>query len=90
MRRFWCVLIERLQKTAVLIKLQLEAASIEKHIYEDERVVDNVNKFSTPQHVHISASVCPLCHSEKNTLRESAEKLQQAIINVLIKASELR
>lgn len=82
--------LERHQKTVELRKLQLEALSIEKHIYEEERVVDNVNKFSTPKHVHISASVCPFCHSDQNTLRESAEKLQQAIINVLIKASELR
>lgn len=74
--------LERTQKTGALRKLQQQAASIDKHIQEEERFVDNVSKFSVPKHVHISASVCPFCHTEKNTLRESAEKLQQAIIKV--------
>jgi len=74
--------LERTQKTAELRKLQRQAASIEKHIQEEDRFVENVNKFSSPKHVHISTSVCPFCHAEKNTLRESAEKLQQAIMKV--------
>src|SRR5690606_27419978 len=32
--------------------------------------------------VHISASVCPFCHTEKDSLRQSAGKLQQAITKV--------
>ena len=71
--------LERTQKTAELRNLQRQAASINKHIQEEERFVDNVKQFSSPKHVHISASVCPFCHTEKDTLRESAEKLQQAI-----------
>ena len=74
--------LQRTQKTAELRKLQRQAASINKHIQEEERFVDNVKQFSSPKHVHISASVCPFCHTEKNTLRESAEKLQQAIMKV--------
>jgi hypothetical protein len=74
--------LERTQKTAELRKLQRQAASINKHIQEEERFVDNVKQFSSPKHVHISASVCPFCHTEKDTLRESAEKLQQAITKV--------
>jgi len=74
--------LQRTQKTAELRKLQRQAASINKHIQEDERFVDNVKQFSSPKHVHISASVCPFCHTEKDTLRESAEKLQQAITKV--------
>lgn len=74
--------LERNQKTAELRKLQRQAASINKHIQEEERFVDNVKQFSSPKHVHISTSVCPFCHTEKNTLRESAEKLQQAITKV--------
>ncbi|PSU57594.1 DUF3732 domain-containing protein [Photobacterium phosphoreum] len=70
------------QKTAELRKLQRQASSIGKHIQEEERFVSNVKQFTLPEHVHISASVCPFCHTEKNTLRESAEKLQQAIIKV--------
>ncbi|RXE49293.1 DUF3732 domain-containing protein [Chromohalobacter israelensis] len=73
---------ERTQKTAELRKLQRQAASINKHIQEEERFVDNVKQFSSPKHVHISASVCPFCHTEKDTLRESAKKLQQAITKV--------
>jgi hypothetical protein len=72
----------RTHKTAELRKLQRQAASINKHIKEEERFVDNVEKFSSPKHVHISASVCPFCHTEKDTLRECAEKLQKAITKV--------
>ncbi|MBU1417371.1 MAG: DUF3732 domain-containing protein [Proteobacteria bacterium] len=74
--------LARNQKTAELRKLQRQAASINKHIQEEKRFVDNVKQFSSPRHVYISASVCPFCHTEKDTLRESAEKLQQAITKV--------
>lgn len=74
--------LERTQKTAELRKLQRQATSINKHIQEEERFVDNVSKLNAPKHVHISASVCPFCHTEKESLRESAEKLQQAITKV--------
>jgi len=74
--------LQRSQKTAELRKLQRQAASIKKNIQEEELFVDNVKQFSSPKHVHISASVCPFCHTEKDTLRESAEKLQQAITKV--------
>jgi len=74
--------LERTLKTAELRKLQRQASSINKHIQEEERFVDNVSHFNSPKHVHISATVCPFCHTEKHGLRESAEKLQQAIIKV--------
>jgi len=74
--------LERTHKTAELRKLQRQAASINKHIQEEERFVDNISQFSSPKHVHISASVCPFCHTEKESLRESAEKLQHAITKV--------
>ncbi|WP_038870881.1 DUF3732 domain-containing protein [Vibrio jasicida] len=72
----------RNQKNAELRKLQRQASSINKHIQEEELFVDNVKQFSSPKHVHISASVCPFCHTEKDSLRQSAEKLQQAITKV--------
>jgi septal ring factor EnvC (AmiA/AmiB activator) len=74
--------LARNQKTADLRKLQRQAASISKHLKEEERFVDNVNQFSSPKHVHISASVCPFCQTEKDSLRQSAERLQQAITKV--------
>lgn len=74
--------LERTHKTAELRKLQRQAASINKHIEEEELFVNNAKKFSSPMHVHISTSVCPFCHSEKETLQKSAEKLQQAIMKV--------
>lgn len=74
--------LARNQKSAELRKLQRQASSINKHIQEEERFVDNVKQFSAPKHVHISSSICPFCHTEKDTLRESAEKLQQAITKV--------
>lgn len=74
--------LARNQKNAELRKLQRQASSINKHIQEEELFVDNVKQFSSPKHVHISASVCPFCHTEKDSLRQSAEKLQQAITKV--------
>ncbi len=74
--------LERTQKTVELRNLQRQAASINKHIQEEERFVDNVKQFSSPKPVYISASVCPFCHTEKDTLQESAEKLRQAITKV--------
>ena len=82
--------IERTQKTVELRKLHRKAVSISKHIQEEERFVDNVKQFSSPRHVHISASVCPFCHTEKDTLRESAEKLQQAITKVSSNLAQAR
>lgn len=72
----------RNQKAAELRSLQRQAASINKHIQEEKRFVNNVKQLNSPAHVHISASVCPFCHTEKDTLRESAQKLQQAITKV--------
>src|SRR5690606_26109058 len=81
-QRYTQLKLARNQKTAELRSLHRQAASINKHIQEEERFVDNVKQFSSPKHVHISASVCPFCHTEKDTLRESAEKLEQAITKV--------
>ena len=74
--------LARNQKATELRKLQRQASSINKHIQEEERFVDNVKQFSAPEHVHISTSICPFCHTEKDTLRESAEKLRLAITKV--------
>lgn len=81
-QRYEQLKLARNQKTAELRKLQRQAASINKHIQEEELFVENVKRFNSPQHVHISASVCPFCHTEKDNLRQSAEKLQQAITKV--------
>lgn len=80
--RYIALNLARNKTTADLRKSQREAASIEKHIQEEERFVDNIRKFGSPKNVHISASVCPFCHAEKDTLLESAVKLQQAITKV--------
>ena len=81
-QRYSQLKLARNQKTAELRKLQRQTSSIDKHIQEEERFVDNVKLFNSPKHVHISASVCPFCHTEKDALRQSAEKLQQAITKV--------
>ena len=82
--------LDRNQKATELRKLQRQASSINKHIQEEERFVGNVKQFSSPKHVNISASICPFCHTEKDTLRESAEKLQQAITKVSGNLSQAR
>ncbi len=74
--------LERNKKTAELRKLQSQTDSIKKHIREEKRFVDNIKQFGLPEHVHISASVCPFCHTEQDTLRQSAERLKQAITKV--------
>ncbi|MDO7243224.1 DUF3732 domain-containing protein [Acinetobacter pittii] len=74
--------LERNKKTAELRILQRQVISTNKHIQEEALFVENINKFSSPKHVHISSLVCPFCHTEKDTLRESAERLQQAIVKV--------
>ncbi|WP_338804033.1 DUF3732 domain-containing protein [Xenorhabdus griffiniae] len=81
-QRYEQLKLARNQKTAELRKLQRQSASINKHIQEEERFVSNAKQFSSPKHVHISTSVCPFCHTEKDSLRQSAEKLQQAITKV--------
>ncbi|MCZ8530922.1 DUF3732 domain-containing protein [Alteromonas sp. PRIM-21] len=81
-RRYNQLKLERTQKTSQLRRLQRQTASINKHIGEEERFSNNVKQFSTPTHVHISASVCPFCKTEKDTLQQSAEKLQRAITKV--------
>lgn len=82
--------LERTHKTAELRKLQRQAESINKHIQEEERFVENMSRFSSPKHVHISSSICPFCHTEKESLQESAEKLQQAITKVSGNLSQAR
>ncbi|MGA4742813.1 DUF3732 domain-containing protein [Acinetobacter junii] len=81
-QRYEQLKLARNQKTTELRKLQRQASSINKHIQEEERFVVNVKQFSLPEHVHISTSVCPFCHTEKDSLRQSAEKLKQAITKV--------
>lgn len=74
--------LERNEKTAELRKLQRQVIATNRHIQEEALFVENINKFSSPKYVQISSSVCPFCHTEKDTLRESAERLQQAIVKV--------
>lgn len=81
-QRYEQLKLARNQKTAELRKLQRQASSIHKHIQEEERFVVNIKQFNLPEHVHISTSVCPFCHTEKDSLRQSAEKLKQAITKV--------
>ena len=81
-RRYDQLKLARNQQAAELRKLQRQASSIKKHIQEEERFVDNVKQFTLPKDVRISAAVCPFCHTEKDSLRQSAEKLNQAITKV--------
>lgn len=80
----------RTEKTAELRKLQREAASINKHIQEEGRFIDKISRLQSPKQVEVSALVCPFCHTEKNSLVESAERLQQAIVKVSSNISHTR
>ncbi len=71
--------LERTQKTTALRKLQRQVASITKHIHEEEQFIENIKAFSSPEQVQVSASACPFCHTEKESLPDSAVKLKQAI-----------
>ncbi|WP_104205242.1 DUF3732 domain-containing protein [Billgrantia saliphila] len=81
-RRYDQLKLARNQQAAELRKLQRQASSIKNHIQEEERFVDNVKQFKSPKDVRISAAVCPFCHTEKDSLRQSAENLHQAITKV--------
>ncbi|MBZ0334620.1 DUF3732 domain-containing protein [Marinobacter sp. AL4B] len=81
-RRYDQLKLARNQQAAELRKLQRQASSIKKHIQEEERFVVNVKQFKSPKDVHIAAAVCPFCHTEKDSLRQSAENLHQAITKV--------
>ncbi|HFF2589368.1 DUF3732 domain-containing protein [Acinetobacter baumannii] len=77
-------------KIAELRKLQHEETALIKHIAEEVRFSENVSKFSSPKNVHISTTVCPFCHTQKEELKESAEKLKKAIIKVSDNLSQTR
>lgn len=81
-RRYDQLKLARNKQAAELRKLQRQASSIKNHIHEEERFVDNVKQFKSPKNVRISAAVCPFCHTEKDSLRQSAENLHQAITKV--------
>lgn len=81
-QRYEKLKLARNQKTAELRKMQRQASSLNRHIQEEEQFVANVKQFSLPDNVYISASVCPFCHTEKDSLRQSAETLKQAITKV--------
>lgn len=74
--------LKRTLKTAELRKLQRQSSSIKKHIEEEIQFVNNVNQIDSPNQVQISTTICPFCHTEKEGLKHSAEKLQQAIVKI--------
>jgi len=69
-------------KTAELRKLQRQAASINKHIEEEARFVENARQFQSPETVQIATTVCPFCQTEQEHLKHNAEQLQLAIAKV--------
>lgn len=81
-QRYEQLKLTRNKKTVELRKLQRQVSSLNKHLQEEEQFASNVKQFSSPKHVHLSTSVCPFCHTEKDSLRQSAEKLKQAITRV--------
>ncbi len=77
-------------KTAELRKLQRQASSITKHIDEESRLVENYRQLGSPNLVNISATVCPFCHTESDGLKDSAEKLQEAILKLTSNLTQAR
>lgn len=88
-QRYHELKLQRTKNTLELRKLQRQAASIRKHLHEEERFVENVGKFDSPKSVQISSSICPFCHTEKDSLQESAVKLQQAITKLTSNLAQL-
>lgn len=82
--------VKRATKTVEIRKLQRKVSSIQKHIKEEERLVNNINQFQSPQKVHIASTICPFCHTEHENLQGSAQKLEQAIVKVSRSLSEAR
>ena len=70
------------ERTSELRKLQRQAASINKHIEEEVRFVENSHQFHLKEKVQVATTVCPFCHTEQEHLTQSAEQLQQAVAKV--------
>lgn len=81
---------QRTLKTVELRRLQRQAYSINNHIEEEVRFVANIRQFESPNRVQISTIICPFCHTEKDSLKRSAEKLQQAIVKVSSNLAQAR
>jgi hypothetical protein len=81
---------QRSGKTSELRKLQREAASLERHIGSEDRFLETARKLRTEGDVTISKSVCPFCHTEHEQLRESADRLQQAILQISIDMRQVK
>lgn len=77
-------------KTAELRKLQRQAASINHHIREEDRFIENSQKFTAPHKVHIATITCPFCQTEQYQLSDSAKKLQNAITKISHNVTSLR
>lgn len=69
-------------KTAALRKLQGQAASIKRHISQEEKLVASGRAFQLSETVQIAKSVCPFCHTEHEKLQQSAEQLKRAVLKL--------
>lgn len=77
-------------KTAELRALQRQASSINHHIREEDRFIENSQKFTAPDKVHIATITCPFCQTEQHQLSDSAKKLQNAITKISHNVTSLR
>ncbi|MCH2547119.1 MAG: DUF3732 domain-containing protein [Alphaproteobacteria bacterium] len=69
-------------KVAELRTLQRQESSINKHIEEEIRFVENSRQFQSPETVQIAKTTCPFCQTEHEHLRHSAIQLRSAIVKV--------
>lgn len=73
-----------------LRKLRRQAASINHHIREEDRFIENSQKFTAPHKVHIATITCPFCQTEQHQLSDIAKKLQNAITKISHNVTSLR
>lgn len=65
-------------RTAELRRLRREAGSIQRHISEGEKLLENSNNVRRDS-VQIATTVCPFCKTENENLQDTAINLKAAI-----------
>ncbi|MDP1666130.1 MAG: DUF3732 domain-containing protein [Methylobacter sp.] len=78
-QRYFQLQQELAAKTTNLRRFQRQAASITRHITEEEKLVASGETFQLHETIQIAKSVCPFCRAEHEQLQQSAEHLKQAV-----------
>jgi hypothetical protein len=77
-------------KTSLLRKSQREASSLNKHMEEENRLIENSGKLHWSEKVQVATYICPFCHTTNDSLLKSAKTLQTAINKLSLNLDQLK